>query len=110
MPSCLIEKRNCHLLFICFYFSQFEGRPGGTVAKGQLKLERSKYDQMVSFASEAKRLERSCIRNLIEVKSTAFSELVFCDLFSFTSWAIASNQPSTLSGWLQRLILSRGNP
>ena len=110
MPSCFTEKRNCHLLLICFYLSQFEG-PSKTVAKGQLKLERSKYDQMISFACKAKQLERSCVQ-LNEVKFTAFSEPVFCDLFSFTSWAIASNQSSTLSRWLQRqsLTLSRSSP
>ena len=102
MPSCLIEKRNCHLLLICFHFSQ---GPSRTVAKGQLKLERSKYDQMISFASEAKRLEKLCV-HIVKVKSTVFSELVLCDLFSFKSWAIDSNQSSTLSQWLQRQSLT----
>ena len=51
--------------------------------KGQLNLERSKYDQMISFASKptkTKRLERSCVQ-LIELKSTAFSEPVFVICF-----------------------------
>ena len=66
---------------------------------------------MISFASKAKRLERSCVQ-LIKVKCTVFSEPVFCDLFSFTSRKIVSNQSSTLSRWLQRqsLTLSHGNP
>ena len=50
---------------------------------------------MISFASKAKRLEMSCVQ-LTEVKSTVFSELV-CDLFSFTNWAIAGNQSSTVT-------------
>ena len=87
MPSCLIEKRNCHLLRICFNLSQFESNTSRTIAKGQLKLESSKYDQ---FCFQAKWLWRSCVQ-LIEVKSKAFSEPVVCDLFSFTSWVIVTN-------------------
>ena len=37
------------------------------------------------------------IRSCVQVKSTVFSEPVFCDLFSFTSRAIVSDQSSTLS-------------
>ena len=55
---------------------------------------------MISFASKAKRLERSCVQ-IIEVKCTVFSEPIFCDLFSFTNWAFTCNQSSTLSRWLQ---------
>ena len=62
---------------------------------------------MISFASEAKRPERSCVQ-LIEVKSTVFSEPVFCDLFSFTSWAIVSNQHC--QDGCKGITLSRGNP
>ena len=54
--------------------------PSRIVAKGRLKLERSKYDQMISFASQANRLERSCVQ-LIEVKSTVFSEPLFVICF-----------------------------
>ena len=51
------------------------------------------------------RLGRSSVQ-LIEVKSTVFAEPVFWDLLSFTSQAIAGNQPSTLSRWLQRQSLT----
>ena len=81
MPTCLNEKRNCHLLLIRLYVSQFAVL-SRTASEGQLILETSKYDQMmISFVCK---LERSCVQ-LIKVKSTVFSEPVFCDLFSFTN-------------------------
>ena len=47
-----------------------------------------------------------------EMIQSFLNEFFLCDLFLFTSWAIASNQSLTLSRWLQRqgLTLSRGNP
>ena len=82
-----------------------------TVADGHLTGERSKYDQMmISFCLRQKDW-RGHVSNLSKVRSTVFSELVSCDLFSFSILqAIAGNQSSTLSRWLQKLsfTLSRG--
>ena len=66
MPACLTEneKRN-DTSFSFVSVSQFVGL-SRNVAEGHLTGERSKYDQiMISFASKAKGLERSCVQ-LIE--------------------------------------------